>query len=496
MNISQNPILNADSYKLSHFQQYPSGTTRLWSYISARGVNSKYEGLRNQKYVISMGIEAATHRLAAIRITADHVEEAKAFCEKHGEPFNYDGWMKVVSKHRGALPIRIWAVPDGTRVGLGTPMVAVDSTDEELFWLVSWVETQLLRDIWYPTTVATISHYCRNVIKAALEKSSSLVDEILPFKLHDFGFRGVSSYESAAAGAAAHLISFSGTDTIAGIGYIKEHYATTDDDVIGFSIPASEHSTMTIRGPEHERESYQAMIDAYAKPGAIFAVVCDSYDLFAAVENIWINGGLFDQVKERGATVVIRPDSGNPLEVPVDVIRLIAEKYGCYENAKGYKVLPDHVRVIQGDGINVDSLPKILENLMAAGFSAENIGFGMGGGLLQDVNRDTFGFAMKASAAMVDGKFVRIQKKPATDSKKVSLSGIVLPVYSEADGFAVRSEADLTFDDIRAKNDDTVFTSPIKGYECMQLLFADGACARVREQFSLVRARAAGNYAR
>lgn len=417
MSILTNPILSTDSYKLSHFAQYPKGTERVFSYIEARG--SKIPGVSE---VVMFGLQPYLMKLDQIRVTQAHVDEASEFAEAHGEPFNRAGWERIVNVHGGRLPVEIYAVPEGTPVPIGVPMVAVFNSDPELAWLTSYLETDILRAVWYGSTVATLSRECKRIIKAALDKSSEAPDAELPFKLHDFGFRGVSSFESASIGGAAHLVNFMGTDTIAGIGYADEYYQS---GVCGFSIPAAEHSTMTMRGRFGEKDSYQAMIDAYAKPGAIFAVVSDSYDLFNAVENIWIGGGLFDQVKERGATVVIRPDSGDPLTVPVEVIKLIAEKYGYTVNSKGYKVLPDHVRVIQGDGITIDSLPVILRNLLDAGFSASNIAFGMGGGLLQQVNRDTFKFAMKASAAEIDGSWYDVFKDPVTDTGKKSKRGIV-----------------------------------------------------------------------
>lgn len=457
MNILTNPILSTDSYKLSHFAQYPKATETVFSYIEARG--SKIPGVNE---VVMFGLQPYIVEMTNRVITQQHVEEAAEFAAAHGEPFNREGWERIVNVHAGRLPVEIYALPEGTPVPIGTPMVAVFNTDPELPWLTSYLETDILRHVWYGSTVATLSRECKRIIKAALEKSSDNPDAELPFKLHDFGFRGVSSFESAAAGGAAHLVNFMGTDTIAGIGHAMEYY---DAGVCGYSIPAAEHSTMTMRGRSQEKASYQAMVDAYAKPGAIFAVVSDSYDLFNAVENIWIGGGLLDQVKERGATVVIRPDSGDPLTVPVEVIKLIAEKYGYTVNSKGYKVLPDHVRVIQGDGITIDSLPVILRNLLDAGFSASNIAFGMGGGLLQQVNRDTFKFAMKASAAKIDGIWIDVYKDPVTDTGKRSKRGIVGAARLNDGGKIVTK----TFDDLQG----------YAGGNLLRQVFKDGYLRRV-----------------
>jgi len=254
----------------------------------------------------------------------------------------------------------------------------------------------------------------------ALQKTSDDPEAEIAFKLHDFGARGVSSLESAAIGGMAHLVNFMGTDTVSGIVRAMESY---NSGVCGFSIPAAEHSTMTSWGKDHEFDAYANMVEQYAHSGKIFAVVSDSYDIFNAVKNIWIGGGLIAKVKERGATVVIRPDSGDPTQIPIDIIELLCNEYGYTVNTKGYKVLPPEVRVIQGDGITPETLKIILTNLEARGYSASNIAFGMGGGLLQMVNRDTYKFAMKCSAAEVDGKWIDVFKQPATDSGKGSKRG-------------------------------------------------------------------------
>lgn len=417
MSISNNPILTTDSYKYSHFAQYPAGTSHVYSYIEARG--TKIEGVEE---VVMFGLQKYIKDVLMKPITKQQVEEAKLFCEQHGVPFNYEGWMIIVNEHRGFLPISIRAVPEGTPIPLGNLMVSVANTDERLPWLTSFVETDILRSVWYGSTVATLSREMKKTIKHHLDLTSDNPDAELPFKLHDFGCRGVSSLESAAIGGAAHLVNFMGTDTVPGLTMVMDYY---DAGMVGYSIPAAEHSTMTLRGREHEKESYQAMIDAYAAPGKIFAVVSDSYDIYNAVKNIWVKGGLLQQVKEKGATVVIRPDSGDPVLEPIGVIELLMEELGdeVYVNSKGYRVLPDYVRVIQGDGIDHKDLEKILSILTAKGISASNIAFGMGGGLLQKVNRDTFKFAMKASYAIVDGKGQGVYKDPVTDPGKKSKRG-------------------------------------------------------------------------
>lgn len=432
MSILKNKILRNDSYKLSHFGQYPTGTTEVSSYVEPRGSN--IEGVTEvcwfgpQPYIMDVLLEP---------ITMEEVNEAALLSEAHGEPFNREGWEYIVREHKGFLPIEIRAVPEGTIVPIHNLCAMVRNLDEKCAWLTSYIETDFLRACWYGTTVATVSRTCKQIIYDALVQSGEDPEAEINFKLHDFGARGVSSFESAGIGAAAHLINFMGTDTITGIGHAMQYYGA---GVVGFSIPAAEHSTMTLRGRDGEQASYQAMIDAYAAPGKIFAVVSDSYDIYNAVENIWVKAGLLEQVKNKGATVVIRPDSGDPLEVPVKIIHMLWELLPeKLVNAKGYRILPPYVRVIQGDGITIDSLPKILSNLMGYGYSASNIGFGMGGGLLQHVNRDTFKFAMKASHAYVNGKGVDVYKEPVGQPDKKSKRGLLdlYKIYNPVGGHPV-----------------------------------------------------------
>jgi nicotinamide phosphoribosyltransferase len=226
--------------------------------------------------------------------------------------------------------------------------------------------------------------------------------------------------ESAGIGGAAHLVNFMGTDTISGVLFAREYYGA---GVAGFSIPAAEHSTITSWGRKGEVDAYRNMLDQFARPGSILAVVSDSYDIYNAASKLW-GEELRQQVIDSGATVVIRPDSGDPVEVNMKLVEILGEKFGYTVNAKGFKVL-NNVRLIQGDGINERTVRSILGAFMAMGWSADNIAFGMGGALLQIVDRDTQRFAMKASAAKINGEWVSVVKDPVTDPGKKSKAGRV-----------------------------------------------------------------------
>ena len=416
-----NLILNTDSYKFSHAHQTPPGTEYVYSYIESRG------GLHDK--TVFFGLQMWLKEYLSKPITQADINEAAEFCAAHGEPFYREGWEYILRTYNGVLPINICAVPEGTVVPVKNVLATIVNTDPKCWWLPSFLETAMLRAIWYPTTVATNSWYCKQIIKAALEKSSDDQAQ-LAFKLHDFGARGASSQETAAIGGVAHLVNFMGTDTVAGVLAARKYY---HEHMAGFSIPAAEHSTMVSWGRNNEVEAYRNMLKLFAKPGSVVAVVSDSYDIMNATNNIW--GGLLkEEVIASGATIVVRPDSGDPLTVPIAVVSALADKFGFTVNSKGYKVLPNCVRVIQGDGITPETLPIILNNLLAAGFAADNLAFGMGAGLLQKLDRDTMRFAMKASAICINGTWYDVYKEPIGDPGKVSKKG-QLALINDGEGW-------------------------------------------------------------
>jgi len=414
-------ILDTDSYKFSHWKQYPPNTTAMYSYLESRG--GKFEK------TVFFGLQYYLKKYLSTSIKMSDVFEAKKFADAHGVPFNTDGWKHIVLNHDGYLPVRIKAVPEGSVIPTSNILLSVESTDPKCFWVVSWIETLLVR-LWYPITVATLSYHCKQAIKYYLDLTADDPNAELPFKLHDFGSRGVSSQESAMIGGAAHLLNFMGSDTVAGIWMANEYY---DCDMAGFSVPATEHSTMTMWGKDHEVDAYRNMLEQY-KDQPIMAVVSDSWDIWHAARALW-GGELRSKVMEYEGTLVVRPDSGDPPKVVVKLIKLLAARFGSTINSKGYAVLNNNVRVLQGDGINIDSLKDILLAVEVAGYSTTNIAFGMGGGLLQQVNRDTQKFAFKCSWAKVNGESVDVYKDPVTDKGKRSKRGRldlgVFPGYPE-----------------------------------------------------------------
>jgi len=432
-----NIILNSDSYKYSQFNQYPEGTEYIYSYIESRG------GVHDA--TVFFGLQAFIKEYMLTPVTMEMIDEAEAIITAHGEPFNREGWEYIVNTYGGKLPVTIKAVPEGTVVGTRNVLATIVNMDPKCYWLTSFLETALLRAIWYPTTVATNSYQSKKLILEYLEKTGD--PSTIDFKLHDFGARGVSSLESAGIGGAAHLVNFMGTDTVEALLFARRYYGA---DMAGFSVPAMEHSTVTSWGREREVDSYRNMLKVNGKPGGIVAAVSDSYDIFAACEK-W-GTELKQDVIDSGATLVVRPDSGDPADVVAKCLKILDKYFGHTVNDKGFKVL-NNVRVLQGDGINHQTIRSILYTITLAGYSADNVAFGQGGALLQIVNRDDQKFAMKCSAAFVNGEWVDVFKDPITDKGKRSKKGRMVLIETE-NGFKTFTTEDAAYEDI--KNQDVL----------------------------------------
>ena len=423
-----NLILDTDSYKASHWLQYPPGTTNVFNYLESRG--GAYDR------TVFFGLQYLLQEYLSKPVTQRDVSEAQDFFEVHGLPFNASGWNWIVYDHGGHIPIRIRALPEGTVTPTGVPLLTCEATDPKYFWTVGWFETMVMR-LWYPITVATLSYHLKQTIRKYLDETADDLSG-LPFKLHDFGSRGVSSRESAAIGGAAHLVNFMGSDTVVGVHLANRHYQA---GMAGFSIPAAEHSTITSWGRDGELAAYENMLARFAQPGKILAVVSDSYDIYVAARDLW-GERLRQRVVDSGATVVIRPDSGEPVLVVNKLLHILDSQFGSTVNSKGYRVLKN-VRIIQGDGLNPYTIEAILRSAKLAGFSADNLAFGMGGGLLQQVNRDTLKFAYKCSAVQVDdpnagrdgGQLIwrDVYKDPVDDPGKRSKRGRIGASVDETD---------------------------------------------------------------
>ena len=417
---NNNIILMTDSYKFSHWSQMPDGLEMTQFYIESRG--GKYD------QVMMAGINYISHILSK-GITMEDVNEANELTLMHfGRPiFNLQGWTDIVTELGGKLPIKVRSVKEGVVIPTKNPLVIVESTNPKFAWVVGHLETMLLRAIWYPTTVSTTSFEAKKIIKKFIDMT---VDEevkggVLPFRLHDFGPRGCSSGESSAIGGMAHLYNFMGTDNVEALVLARNLYG---EKMAGFSIPAREHSTTTIYGKDGEDLAFLNSIEQWGD--GLYACVMDSYDYEAALERI-TTGELKEKIINAGGTFVIRPDSGNPVDVVMQALRAVEKNVGVTYNSKGYKVLHPSYRVIQGDGVDVEEIGRILSWMESNGFSAENVAFGMGGGLLQQLDRDTQRFAMKCCGAVIEMNVVEVFKAPKTDPSKASKKGFLDVIYED-----------------------------------------------------------------
>lgn len=419
-----NLILDADSYKVGQHLQYPLGATAMFSYIESRG------GVYDR--IVFFGLQYIIQKYVETQITMEMIDEAEDYIQYHlgsTKSFNRKGWEHIVTKYNGFLPVEIKAVPEGTVVPTKNVLVSLYCDDPECFWAVGYIESLLLR-VWNPITTATKSFHVKESLLAAAEISS---DEVMTnsfkqsrltgaiqgilFKLHDFGARGASSYETASIAGLGHLINFAGTDTLSAIKLGREHYG---EQCAGYGIDASEHSTMTALGPDGEIVQFERMIEQFGDR-AIFACVSDGFDIWKAIREGW-GRALLQRVIDMNAILVVRPDSGDPVEVPVECVKLLDEKFGSVINKKGYKVL-NHVRVIQGDGIGDEEVVKIAQRLHEEGYSFDNMAYGSGGWLLQKQNRDTQKFACKNAWMLINGESVDVFKDPITDAGKKSKKG-------------------------------------------------------------------------
>ena len=412
-----NIVTMTDSYKMGHWQQYPEGTEYVYSYFEARnGAKFDETTFFGLQYLLKEYLEGTV-------VTTEKIDFAEKLAKVHfGNDyiFNRSRWDYIVEKWDGKLPVRIKAVPEGTPVPVNNVMMTVENTDPNCYWLTNHLET-MLTWVWHPSTVASLSRTTKQMIAKYLQETADNLDG-LPFKLHDFGFRGVAGNEAARLGGAGHLVNFMGTDTVGAMELALMYY-DADINSLAFSVPATEHSVMTSLGEEGEADMYKRVLDKY--PTGILSVVSDSYDIYRATAK-YVGEYFKEEILNRDGVFVVRPDSGDPVETVMRLLYILMDKFGGEVNSKGYKVLNPKVRLIWGDGINLEGITQILEAMKEEFWSADNIVFGMGGGLLQKVNRDTQRFAFKCSAQCRNGVWYDIQKTPLDESKKSKAGKLAL----------------------------------------------------------------------
>jgi nicotinamide phosphoribosyltransferase len=414
-----NFIIDTDNYKHCHYPLYPEGTEYVSSYIESRGGEFPVQ--------MFVGLQAYLRERLMKPITLEDIDEAEHITREQGMHFNRENWLGILNDHDGFLPVEIEAVPEGTVLPTRNVLVQLINTDPKYFWATSFFETALLRAVWYPTTIGTISWLAKQAIREALERTSDS-GALLRHMLHDYGARGVSSQQSAALGGLAHLVNFAQSDTVPGILAAKKYYNAGN---ISNSGPNSEHAGFCAWGRENEADAMRNMLQKMA-PHGVALLLTDTYDHEHAVKNI-LGKELKQEIQNFPGLVGARPDSGDPVQVTADTTEWLMDAFGYELNSKGFKILPPYIRVVQGDGINRESLPLIYAELERRGFDAANAIFGMGGGLLQHCNRDTLNFGQKASAVCVNGEWRDIAKSPTGAGFKASKRGRLALQYVDGD---------------------------------------------------------------
>lgn len=457
------PLFETDAYKLDHRRQYPEGTEYVYSNYTNRG--SRIDGVT---HVIHFGLQAFLQNFC--------IEEFQAFfdADENTAVAEYEavvngvlgrsvGTDHIRELHKlGYLPLRFSAVPEGTPVPIRVPSFTVENTLPGFFWVTNYIETILSAEYWQASTSATIANEYRTILEEAAEATGGVV-EAIDWQLHDFSFRGMTGREAAAKSGAAHLLSFTGSDSLTSIDFVRRYYDGDNGLVLG-SVPATEHSVMCAGGEDDEQATYARLLDLY--PTGIVSVVSDTWDLWNVLRSILPN--LKDQIMARDGKLVIRPDSGDPVDIltgeksgsiiglnymkdrrdsykrqmkslleypyPEDlgVVEILWEVFGGTINEKGFKVLDPHIGVIYGDSITMDRARQITKRLAAKGFASTNVVFGVGSFTYQYQTRDTFGSAMKATWVQINGDGKAIQKNPVTDNGlKKSAAGRLAVVYNE-----------------------------------------------------------------
>ena len=446
-----NPVTLIDAYKFDHRRQYPVGTTRVYSNLTPRA--SRFDGVDE---IILFGLQAFLRRYLmeemAAFFAADEDDVARRYQRRLDGLLgpNSIGTEHIVALHRlGYVPLRFTAVPEGAAVPVRIPMLTVENTHPDFFWLVNYVETILLASVWLPSTSATQAARLRRMLDEAARATGGEM-AVVDWQGHDFSFRGMGSLEAAAASGAGHLLAFAGTDTIPALDFIDHYYPHSPDLLVGGSVPATEHSVMCAGGERDEAETFARVLDLY--PDGVVSVVADTWDIWNVLTEILPS--LRDEILERDGRLVIRPDSGDPVRIlcgdpdaPFDhpahrgVAQLLWDHFGGTINDLGMKVFDSHVGVIYGDSINHERAVAMTRRLAEIGFASTNVVLGIGSHTYQHVTRDTFGFAMKATWAEVDGVGRELFKDPVTDSGTKKSAAGRLAVVSTADGLRLIERA-------------------------------------------------------
>lgn len=431
-----NPLTAIDFYKADHRRQYPAGTTEVYANYTPRThrKGGPLPGTDGGSEVLFFGLqffikdfllgawEQEFFRQDKSKVVAAYKRRMDTSLGNDAVPVDH-----IAALHDlGYLPIRIKSVAEGTLVPFGVPMLTIVNTHPDFFWLTNYLETVLSTYLWKPITSASTAFEYRKLLTHYADRTGTPREAVL-FQAHDFSMRGLSGLADVASSGAAHLLSFLGTDSVPAIDMLEEYYgADADNELVGGSVPATEHSVMCMGMQDGELATFRRLI-SNLYPRGFVSIVSDTWDFWRVLTEYL--PALKAEVMARDGRVVIRPDSGDPVKIIVGdaaapagspqhkgAIECLWDVFGGSVTATGHKLLDAHIGLIYGDSITLERAQSILEGLAAKGFASGNVVFGIGSYTYQYVTRDTYGFAMKATSGVVDGERREIFKDPKTDS--------------------------------------------------------------------------------
>ena len=446
-----NPLFLTDGYKTGHHQQYPKGTTLVYSNFTPR--SNKY-GPKGCDQVVSFGQQMIMRQLHEV-FQKDFFSQPKdQVCREMKQELSMYLRMDYDVSHfealydLGYLPIEVRSLTEGTLVPIKVPVLTIYNTHPDFYWLTNYLETILSNLMWKPLTSATIAHQYRKVLTKWMEKTDKDNAWFIDWQGHDFSMRGMDSVEAVISSGLGHLTSFSGTDSLPAIYGARKYYGA--EGFVAGSVPATEHSVMCAGGKEDEESTFRRLLETY--PKGILSVVSDTWDLWRVCTEHIV--ALKEEILARDGKLVIRPDSGDPVDIlcgreeqlsdapgeyktpaEIGVIELLWDVFGGTVNKQGYKVLDPHIGAIYGDSITIERADEICRRLEAKGFASTNVVLGIGSFTYQFNTRDTFGFAMKATYCEINGEGREIFKDPITDDgTKKSATGLLCVTRDEYNG--------------------------------------------------------------
>lgn len=479
----QTALTSCDSYKLGHADQYPEGITKVYSNFTPRSMShfNVPDEYKNNK-IVWFGLQGFLQELNMVWKFSffmeewDYVEEeARTMYAPFVGPKGFDVSRLKALHDLGYLPLEIKALPEGSQVPIGVPVLTITSTLPEFAWLPNFLETWISSELWKSSTSATTSLVYRKIINKYAELTGGNKD-FIQWQGHDFSVRGMSGIADSAKSGAGHLLSFTGTDNLPAVKYINDCYKGKST-FVGGSVPATEHSVMCAGGKESELETFRRLIKTY--PSGVVSIVSDTWDFWNVITNTAAE--LKEEILNRVpdslglAKVVFRPDSGDPVKILVGdimaeagspeykgAVECLAEIFGTTTNEKGFKTLNQRVGLIYGDSITPQRCEAILKGLMEKGFASDNVVFGIGSFTFQYQTRDTLGFAMKATYVEINGVGQAIFKDPKTDSgTKKSAKGL-LQVSKVGEEFVLHNDVSVSDEkegELRTVFKDGMFTA-------------------------------------